>query len=1302
MSSRVDLRISHSLELLAALKRAGAEYAKREEELTRDFGARRSVIRRKFRDAIARVEAAQTTQTNDTQAQYASAESRIKTTYNDRIARIERLRIAALRKLPKQAEEVRGKWIGDLQVKQVQAERRRDAELKKAEKSYADCTTKFAEQSKLLAGLTRATRVAFEGYGSFGKLLKGDGEPAVDAASDAADAATAVDELERHVTAAREHYRKFRAMPLPRIFGVLHLSGALVMATVVGVVIAVVLGMQPMAYVVAGAVAVILYVGVVAAYLAGKSNAGPTATALAEELREAARAEVISEAAVKAKRDHDHGLILADFKQICADIAAKWGRADEVQSDFEIRMRRKIEKQAPRVAARNAELFRSRLRKIGPARDARLERIKQGADEQKRKFTETLDAESATLTAEETARWGDLESGWKREITALYDAIGGLNTAVATGFPAWSGPFVEQWSPPSAFTPSAPFARLELDLAATPDAIPRDPRLALPGAAQVGIPLALNFPEHGSLLFEVPNSGDAVVSGTINNLILRLLSSTPPGKACFTIYDPVGLGQNFAGLMHLADYEESLINRRIWTQRDQLDERLAELSEHIEKVIQMYLRNEYATITEYNAQAGSVAEKYHFLVIADFPAGFSEQAAKRLQSIAASGPRCGVFTFIHWDPRLTLPDGFVPDELRKSSVCLRLENGRYVIDPAQTEAGATLAFDPPPEPELAAALVHKIGKSSIDSNRVEVPFSQIAPKPDELWKNDTTSELKIAIGRTGATKMQYLAIGKGTRQHALLAGKTGSGKSTLLHVIITNLALACSPDQVEFYLIDFKKGVEFKCYATARLPHARVVAIESDREFGLSVLHRVDEELKRRGDMFRKLGVQDIAGYKKAGGTEPVPRSLLIIDEFQEFFVEDDTVAQTASVLFDRIVRQGRAFGIHVLLGSQTLGGAYTLARATLGQMVIRVALQCNEADAYLIMDENNPAPRLLSRPGEGIYNDAAGALEGNSPFQVVWISDEERDARLEQIRALAEQHHDRYRSPIVFEGNAPSDIRENDPLRLALDTIPSAAPAAAHAWLGAPNAIKGPTEAIFRRQSGNHLLIVGQREEAALSMLGISLLSLAAQFPLGAVKFVLLHAANPGSPDEAFIERVAAAVPHGVTIARGQEIAVAINEIAEDLKARTSGGEGGVGAPSVFLLVHGLQKFKKLRPEDEFEFSMSGAESGANTGAQFSELIREGSTHGMHILTSVDTFNSVSRFISRKALSEFEMRVVFQMSANDSASLIDSAKAGNLGLHRALLHDEHQGYDETFRPYSQPDAEWLREAAEKLAVRRV
>jgi hypothetical protein len=60
-------------------------------------------------------------------------------------------------------------------------------------------------------------------------------------------------------------------------------------------------------------------------------------------------------------------------------------------------------------------------------------------------------------------------------------------------------------------------------------------------------------------------------------------------------------------------------------------------------------------------------------------------------------------------------------------------------------------------------------------------------------------------------------------------------------------------------------------------------------------------------------------------------------------------------------------------------------------------------------------------------------------------------------------------------------------------------------------------------------------------------------------------------------------------------------------------------------------------------------------------------------------------------------MRVVFQMSANDSASLIDSPLANNLGLHRALLFNGHEGWMETFRPYALPDEAWLEEAGRHL-----
>ena len=144
---------------------------------------------------------------------------------------------------------------------------------------------------------------------------------------------------------------------------------------------------------------------------------------------------------------------------------------------------------------------------------------------------------------------------------------------------------------------------------------------------------------------------------------------------------------------------------------------------------------------------------------------------------------------------------------------------------------------------------------------------------------------------------------------------------------------------------------------------------------------------------------------------------------------------------------------------------------------------------------------------------------------------------------------------------------------------------------------------------------------------------------------------------------------------------------------------DGSQAAPATYVFIHGLHRFKKLRQEDDFSFSMD-SESTASPGAQFNELITEGSSHGMHLLVSLDTFNNVNRSISRKALTEFEMRVVFQMSANDSSSLIDSPAAGNLGLHRALFYNEHDGTLETFRPYASPDQAWLEKTAGTLAAR--
>lgn len=911
-------------------------------------------------------------------------------------------------------------------------------------------------------------------------------------------------------------------------------------------------------------------------------------------------------------------------------------------------------------------------------------RIKEDTERKRARHVEILDAELIKF-----------ERKCRQKMRQMCSEVAALNQAQPMAG-NWDSP-TKNWEPPREFAHLVPFGRVHAKLPELPERVVDEELMPFLRQGELTLPVSLTFPDRGSLILETRSQGRDSAIRTLNSVMLRLLTTIPPGKVSFTLIDPLGLGQSFAGMMHLADYSETLVGGKIWTDPRHIEQRLADLNEHMEKVIQMYLRNEYATISEYNQQAGEIAEKYRFIVVADFPTNFSEQAAQRLISIATTGARCGVFMLIHFDRRHSLPQDCDPAELRKNAVTLQFMNGRFSF--ANIQLNGLLELGSPPSTEKMNAILRNVAAASHDAGRVEVSFKNILPEKDAFWQGDATNELRIPIGQAGATKLQFLDLGRGTLQHVLIAGKTGSGKSTLLHVLITNLALWFRPDEVEVYLIDFKKGVEFKPYATHRLPHARAVAIESDREFGLSVLHRIDEELKRRGALFRQHGVQDMRGYRTIEGVKRIPRTLVIIDEFQEFFVEDDGVAQNANLLLDRIVRQGRAFGIHVLLGSQTIGGAYTLARSTLGQMGVRIALQCSEADSYLILNDDNAAARLLSRPGEAIYNNAAGMVEGNNPFQVVWLPDAERDEWLDRVSELTEKAAYKPETPmIIFEGNAPADMAENALLEGAiLAPAPAVLPHAPRAWLGAPNAIKGPTEISLRRQSGSNALIVGQRDEAALSLMQASAIALSAQFPSDGIRFVIFDGSPPDLPRRRQFERLAECLRHPLAVIDYQDVPDEVSKLADELQERLESGEAG--HPAIILFVYGLQRFAKLRFEEDFGFSTGDESPPANPSRQFDEIIREGPTVGLHTIVWSDTLNNVNRTLNRRSLSEFEMRVLFQMSASDSANLIDTPQASRLGLHRALLYNEQAGTLEKFRPYSQANEAWLDHVRDQLHV---
>jgi hypothetical protein len=1311
-------------DLLRELRRLTADRNRAEADTAQTYAARSDAVRKAFAQAAAKLETSHTAARTRADREYQAAKIQVNAKADEALksarvahgtAREETLERFETDQESTNRDYQEAKWTQDAML---------EARTKKAKGVREQAGRQYTAQTQAAAALRQEALDQLADW----KLVP-PGAGAVESTSPTTDPLPLV---EQHVAAAREHGQRLKGLVAPRLL----VGDRLLWAA---------FGLWPLltvgGYLILGgtgaaAATVVVVAGFAGLWLLLKARARSQSTRIGQplfrELAEAERLARFGEEAAEAKcrqevdeatRAHkeevrgaekNHRKRLADVLQARDDaLKAAEGQLAKLTTEY--------------VTARDLALA-----KIETDFETKVAAIGGEYQRAKAELTANTERERAELETWYTTTFRKLAGDWHSGTAAVRADLDDAKSQNDRLFPDWSGPTWQAWMPPTGVPAGVRFGELAVDVAALPGGQPADPKLKPFAPDRFTVPALLPFPHRAATVLHTAGEGRAAGVWALQAMMLRFLTSLPPGKVRFTIIDPVGLGENFAAFMHLADYDEQLVGARIWTETGQIEKRLADTTEHMENVIQKYLRNQYTSIEEYNAQAGEVAEPYRVLVVANFPANFSLEAARRLASIASSGASCGVFTLVSVDPRQPAPQGFALADLEQPSLNLRWRNGRFEWEDADF-GQYPLTLDAPPDPTRLASIVQAVGAKAKEAGRVEVDFEFVAPPADRWWAGDSRGGITVPLGRSGAIKRQMLALGRGTSQHALVAGKTGSGKSTLLHALITNLALHYGPDEVELYLIDFKKGVEFKTYATHHLPHARVVAVESEREFGLSVLQRLDAELKRRGDLFRTGGVQDVAAYREKTN-QSLPRILLVVDEFQEFFVEDDKLSQEAALLLDRLVRQGRAFGLHVLLGSQTLGGAYSLARSTIDQMAVRIALQCSEADANLILSKDNNAARLLSRPGEAIFNDANGLLEGNDVFQVVWLPESRREVYLQRLQTMARDRHFAPPAPtIVFEGNNPADLESNHLLRRLLDgasteTSGRRVSSERDAWLGDALAIKDPTKAVFRRQSGSSLLVIGQQPEPARAVLTAAAIALAAQ-DSGAIDpragapaamgghgedmpaqsgghgtlegpiptLTILDGSPADDPHAGYFARLAATLPTHVRLANLREKPNALDQLAEELHRRQADPQQ-VAAP-LFLVVYGLHRFRELRkPEDDFGFGRRGEEKVVTAAERFAELVREGPAMGIHLLVWCDSLANAQRTLDRSGLREFDMRVLFQMGVADSSTLIDSPAASRLGLNRALFASEELSAPEKFRPYRLPSLEWLTWVAKRLA----
>ncbi|MDE6278273.1 MAG: hypothetical protein K2M06_09240 [Muribaculaceae bacterium] len=795
----------------------------------------------------------------------------------------------------------------------------------------------------------------------------------------------------------------------------------------------------------------------------------------------------------------------------------------------------------------------------------------------------------------------------------------------------------------------------------------------------------LNVLGDKNLCITYDEGSEAKALDFVNNIVGKLYDNNPARLIVTNVIDTdfmTGLDDSF-----------KLLNRDLYKvvyRTDEVRTTLASLQERASTILRNLLVEKGTTLQDYNSTHEN-KEANILLILKNFPHGLNTENLDSLRKLANVGPKVGLYIIIFTSKefidemserdveafdvvefsKTTNSYHFKDDDNDIFSILKTSDTHDLTEEVAQFEALSETALK---------KIVKEVNSKCELKEDVVVSFSEYLPEISVWWSSESSRQIDIPFGIGNDMQIKSLKITQESGQNtAVVIGIPGSGKSVFLHSLICSAAIKYSPDELRMYLIDFS-GVEFNSYAIGKLPHARVIAPEAEREFGLSILNELVEEGSRRMALCRDHNVSNIVDLKRVTPGIKIPRLLVIIDEFQKLFeVDNDPIAKEANTKIHIIIQEFRKFGINLVLATQKLPTSSFLPRDLIANRVVFKSAP-NDFDSLISSEDRSGMPRL--RTGQCVYNSESGAAYANEIVQGFFTSKFDLDNLMSKIRNF-EREFSYEREPLKVFRSADLPIfeeRRREERHKSVSPIPYIVPV----YFGESIAVSDiDVNVELVKENANNILIIGGEADIARNIAFNAMRSAVAGHNEDTAKVVVLSGMRADNPiNEKISEFAASTLCDFTMVSSNRDVEDVLKALREEIDRRRN--DETVPQQHIYVTCFDFQSIRAL------DRDTSGTMPKLSPAAKDMDfVIRSGASVGVFVIAQTDTLDALNRVSNSSPLSMFNFRVALQMSEDMSYKIVGTPLANKLFVFnrpssrfRGYVRDNTRNLTVKFKPY--------------------